>query len=353
MLGTTDAWKAFYPSKRPVLAELLVDRMAEKVPDWYSGKFARSQFVDEAFEAIDFFPHTGRPGVWLYFTAATILDENGQIIGAVETLEDITGLKEKEVAVTESKNFLDKIINTIGDPIFVKDQDHRWVLMNDAMCRFMGYPREMLIGKSDYDFFPQKEADIFWQKDEIVFSGTNENLNEERITDADGRTHTIVTKKTLYADAAGHPFIVRVIRDITDRKLSEQELRESEEMFRSLVEFSPFGVLLTSPDGTVLSANAAACRLLGRTDDEIRQLGRTGIVDTSDPRMAAALEEREKTGTATARVMTFFRKDGSRFEGEVSSTIFLTRNGQRLTSMIFSKVTGRKNAEEGFIKNPE
>ena len=125
-----------------------------------------------------------------------------------------------------TKEALTQILNSIADPVFVKDREHRWVLLNDACCQFIGHSREALIGKSDYDFFPKKEADVFWQKDEEVFKTGRENLNEEEFTDSKGVTYTIVTKKTLYTDFAGNPFIVGVIRDNSDHRRVEKSLVE-------------------------------------------------------------------------------------------------------------------------------
>ncbi len=135
-------------------------------------------------------------------------------------------------ALIESRNFLDKIINSIADPVFVKDKLHRWVLLNDAYCNFMGYSREELLGKSDYDFFPTHEADIFWEKDEEVFETGAENVNEEEITDSEGNVHIIVTKKTLYTDISGDRYIVAVIRDMTERRKSEIAFRRNEERLK-------------------------------------------------------------------------------------------------------------------------
>ncbi len=134
-----------------------------------------------------------------------------------------------EEELNNARNSLSNIINTIADPVFVKDRDHRWILLNDAYCRFMGYSREELIGKSDYDFFPNEEADVFWQKDELVFETGRENINEENFTDAQSNHHTIVTKKALYAGSDGDNYIVGVIRDITDRKQLEEDLKKFNE----------------------------------------------------------------------------------------------------------------------------
>lgn len=121
-----------------------------------------------------------------------------------------------------NKETLHQIINTLADPVFVKDRDHRFVFLNDACCELIGRPRADLIGRSDYDFFPKEQADIFWRKDEEVFKTGLENLNEETITDANKIVHTIVTKKSLYVDSESRPFIVGIIRDVTDRKQAER-----------------------------------------------------------------------------------------------------------------------------------
>lgn len=147
-------------------------------------------------------------------------------------MEDVTErrLMEKNFAALEERygrafNYLKKIINSVADPIFVKDRQHRWVLLNDAFCRFMGYSRDKLRGKTDYDIFPDNEAEIFWTKDEIVFTTGEENINEEQVTDSAGVVHTVVTKKNLYTDEKGNQFIVGSVRDISKRKQMEETIR--------------------------------------------------------------------------------------------------------------------------------
>lgn len=149
-------------------------------------------------------------------------DAGGQVIGRIESFEDITNRKALEAALRASRDYLHEIINAVADPIFVKDRRHRWVLLNKAYCEFMGYTEEMLMGKTDRDFFPEKEANIFWEKDELVFNTGKENLSEEYFTSASGITHYISTKKCLYTDVRGERFIVGIIRDITERKKVEK-----------------------------------------------------------------------------------------------------------------------------------
>ena len=124
----------------------------------------------------------------------------------------------------DSREFLNRIINNIASPIFVKDKDHRWILLNDAYCKFMGYEREALIGKSDVDFFPSQEAKVFWQKDQLVFDSGRININEEEFTDASGQCHIIVTKKVLFVQENGDKVLVGIINDITDLKNNERRI---------------------------------------------------------------------------------------------------------------------------------
>jgi diguanylate cyclase (GGDEF)-like protein/PAS domain S-box-containing protein len=139
----------------------------------------------------------------------------------------IAYIAHSEEELKRSKEFLHRVINSIPDPVFVKDKHHRWIVLNEAYSRFLGKPIEELVEKSDYDVFPQHEADIFWQQDELVFQHEHELEHEEQFTSVDGRTYQIATKRSLHKDAAGNQFLVGVIRDITRRKTIEEELRRA------------------------------------------------------------------------------------------------------------------------------
>jgi PAS domain S-box-containing protein len=133
--------------------------------------------------------------------------------------------------------------------------------------------------------------------------------------------------------------------DITARKQAEEALRASEEHYRSLFERSLDAVLLTSPDGKILAANPAACQIFGRTEEEICQIGREGIVDPTDPRLPQMLAERARTGQMRGELI-HVRKNGEKFPAEIACKVFMDKNGERKTCMIVRDVTERKRAEE-------
>lgn len=94
MIGTRNQWAPFYPEERPVLADLIVSGAAETmVETYYHDKFRRSPIIPGAYEAEDFFPHMGESGRWLFFSAAPLRDDRGRIVGAIETLQDVTKRK--------------------------------------------------------------------------------------------------------------------------------------------------------------------------------------------------------------------------------------------------------------------
>lgn len=118
------------------------------------------------------------------------------------------------------------ILDNSPDPVFVKDKEHRWVYVNHRFCEFAGWPKEMMLGKSDYDFFPKEQADVFWEKDELVFATGQTNENIEVLTDATGHNRIIKTRKSIFTDGQTTPFLVGTIRDITEiSQLQKHEMQ--------------------------------------------------------------------------------------------------------------------------------
>jgi PAS domain S-box-containing protein len=247
--------------------------------------------------------------------------------------------------LVESRNYLGKIINSIGDPIFVKDRQHRWALLNDAFCDFMGHKREELLGKSDCDFFPKSEADVFWLKDEVVFTTGMENINEEEFTDSQGSTHTIMTKKSLYTDEKGETLIVGIIREITERKHTEQNLQ----MYEFSIDQASDAIFWMTRDAGLTYVNEQACRSLGYTREELMRLHLWDF-DPVFPKERWDEEWRryhENKGGAQ-QIDTFHRrKDGSVFPVSISMKHLWFGNTE-LHVAVARNVTERKQAEEAI-----
>jgi len=141
-----------------------------------------------------------------------------------------------------------------------------------------------------------------------------------------------------------------IIQDITDRKRIEEALTESVQRYHLHFDNSLDAFLLTSPDGSIQSVNPATCEMFGWTQEEICQLGRNGIIDSSDPRLSTALEERSRTGKFFGE-LTGLRKDGSKFPIEISSTLFTDHDGNLRTSMIVQDISERKRTEKLLLES--
>ncbi|MEG4305365.1 PAS domain S-box protein [Microcoleus sp. D3_18a_C4] len=171
---------------------------------------------------------------WVEVQEFLMFGWDGAAQGTTGTIHDIT---DKILALSEleaSKKFLNYTIDALADPIFVKDEQHRWILLNDAFCKLLGKQREELLGKSDYDFFPKQEAEIFWQNDEQVFRTGEENESEEIFTDGRGAKHILSTKKTVFENSDGSKILVGIIRDITQERRKQLALQESEARLQQL-----------------------------------------------------------------------------------------------------------------------
>jgi PAS domain S-box-containing protein len=145
------------------------------------------------------------------------------------------------------------------------------------------------------------------------------------------------------ADASIRQIIVTFV-DISARRRVEQALKQSENRYRMLFENSMDAVMQTRPDGRILAANEAACRMFGMSEAELVSEGRSRIIDPEDPRLARLLALRERSGHAAGE-LTMRRGDGSRFEAEVASAVYTDASGQALTSLVVRDVTERRQTE--------
>lgn len=125
-------------------------------------------------------------------------------------------------------------------------------------------------------------------------------------------------------------------------------LEESERRYRLLFEHNLDGVLLTEPNGRILAANRAACALLGRSEQELKGLGRDGVVDAADPRLAALLKERAEKGEARGE-LRLRRADGSFFDAEVASRAFADVGGILKTCIVVRDVTELKRTRTKLL----
>jgi PAS domain S-box-containing protein len=221
---------------------------------------------------------------------------------------------------------------------------------NLTAATLLGVARGGLVQQPISRFIFQADQDINYLHRKQLFATGAPQACEMRMVKHDGTQFWAHLAATAAQDGDGAPAIRFVLSDVTERKQAEAAARESEERFHALYESSSDAILLTVPDGRILAANPSACRMFGRTEEEIKQIGRSGVMDASDPMLALALEERQRTGKFIGEI-AFIRKGGEVFPGEVSSSIFRDSDGNVRASSVIRDITERKRAEAALREN--
>ena len=154
MIGTNRQWAPFYETKRPSMADVIIDQKSDQdVWELYGGKWKKSEIIDGAYEAENFFPKLGSSGRWCWFTAAPIKSADGTVIGAIETFWDNTEKKRAEAdrqqytrKLEENQRTLSQIIQGSTIPTFVINQDHTITHWNQALENLTGHPSSEMVG---------------------------------------------------------------------------------------------------------------------------------------------------------------------------------------------------------------
>ncbi len=165
---------------------------------------------------------------WLYERGCVERDAAGQPIRLIGLSQDITKLKKAETAQRESDKLLRVIIDSTPDPVFLKDHNGRFILVNRATCKAIGKPADQIIGKTAADIFddPATGRAIIENDRRVIESGESENFEEVMVTSCGSRT--FLCTKTPYRDGSGRIIgLLGVAHDITCRKQAEAALRQA------------------------------------------------------------------------------------------------------------------------------
>jgi PAS domain S-box-containing protein len=281
----------------------------------------------------------------LTYSFIPILDHKGEVESVIGYVNDLTKQKKVERDYHQQVDFLNLVINTIKTPFFVKDEDHKWVVLNDAAVGMMGQPREALLWKSDYDLYPKDQADIFWKYDELVFK-KGSSSNEEKITWSDGTIHTIVTHKQLYIEKpTGKKFIVGTIHDITSYKQIEEELRASETKYRELFDNANDFIITTDINGKITNANRTLLRYL---ETDLESLMKHNVFEFIREESIGFAHYIKTKITAEESVQTFeikaFGVSGEPIVYEVKASLIRHNADPAGVQCVFSDVTTRTEA---------
>jgi diguanylate cyclase (GGDEF)-like protein/PAS domain S-box-containing protein len=184
-------------------------------------------------------------------------------LGFVFIYRDFVNRSRFAVAIGKASNLLKAVVEGSGDGILAKDVNGRHQVINEAGGRFMGWSTAEILGRTDAELFDAESAKRLADEDRAVIA-SGHTMEYERTLTAAGKTKMIASSKAPYRDGAGQIVgVVGVFRDVTERNRADQELRETKEAYRRLVEEGQGLICMHDLEGNLLSVNRAAARILG------------------------------------------------------------------------------------------
>jgi two-component system cell cycle sensor histidine kinase/response regulator CckA len=242
---------------------------------------------------------------------------------------------------------LSGILEALPNPVFVKDEGRRWVLLNDSYCRLLGYERTEMLGKTEHEVFPKSEADAITTRDDAVFSSSGVSETEERFTDKQGTDHVMLVRRTLHVEPDGGRFLLGLITDITERTRAERALEASETRYRRLFEAAKDGILiLDAKSGKIVDVNPYLMELTGYSREDFLGLHLWEIGPFKD-------REESKASFADLQAREYVRhedlpllgRDGREIAVEFISNVYRVGE-QSVIQCNIRDITARKLAEK-------
>lgn len=334
----------FYAERRPILVDLVLSPGTDQDLPYDIVQQSRDLFIAEAVA-----PNMRGGSRHLWAKAAPVYTDRGEIAGAIETVRDITEIREKERALQEGEDKYRRIFENIQDVYYEVAMDGTFVEISPSVEKLFGYNREDLLGTSITSLYADPEKRRVFLRDiletgrvfdyEIVFKNRQGSLlhialNTRLIHGRDGTPHRIVGS----------------MRDITSRKRVEDALRASEERYRTLVENIPIAINRTTPqpNGRILMANPAFLRMFGiASEEEVKRIDPAKFFFN-----VAERDQFSKTllsqGSLTGYEMQFRKADGTPVWGAMTAQVVYEGNGSNAACFdcVIEDITERKKAEE-------
>jgi len=229
--------KLFHVSRDEITGKRDHDIFPKEMADAFRAADMKVAEEKTAMEIHETAPHDD--GLHQYISVKfPLFDENGRVYAVGGIATDITALKKAEEELRKSQAFLNSIVENIPNMIFVKEaKDLRFKMFNKAGEELLGFPREAMLGKNDYDFFPKEEADFFTQKDrEVLNEGKLLDIPEEPILTKSKGERILHTKKIPLYDKDGNPeYLLGISEDITEAKNAQEALKQAHDLLEMRV----------------------------------------------------------------------------------------------------------------------
>jgi PAS domain S-box-containing protein len=251
----------------------------------------------------------------------------------------------------ESKLIMERLFEASPDALLLTDLDGRIIQTNHRVEAAFGYKREELLGQSIDSFVPVKLHDLHQiHREDYHASPSTRPMGEGLELRARRKDLSEFPVEIALSPvrSGGETQVLVVVRDITERRRAEEDLRQSEERFRSVFEQGPVGVTLMGMDRRIAMVNATFCRMLGYSEAELTSLTPLDITYPDDKNLSADLMEHlfDRNFPVGKIEKRYVRKNGEIMWGSLTASVIRDREGKPLYSVgLIEDITERKQAE--------
>lgn len=314
-------------------------------------EMARTSLADLFAEKIAHFRHSmsgidaGGGSLWLDVTVSMVRDEAGKPFHAVAMIQDITAQRRRERDLRLARFTLDRA----KEAVYWVGPEGKVLDANASLGGLLGYSGQELLGLKVSDIDPSISAEAwpeFWRQVKTAGSAIWETVFRAK----DGRAIPMeVTASYLGFDGSEYECVIA--RDITQRKLAEEQRRAGEEWFRSSFEYAGVGTAIASLDGRWLRVNQALCQFLGYSEEELAERSWRDVTHPDDVELSAEGRARLLAGEIPAFEVEkrYVHKSGKIVWGRLTVSLIRDAAGRPHSFTVqISDITKRKEAEEAF-----
>ncbi|MCD4789809.1 MAG: PAS domain S-box protein, partial [Bacteroidales bacterium] len=288
-------------------------------------------------------------------SAVAVKDKNGKVKHYDGIIEDITERKKIEKELIQKNIELNSFINNIPDMAWLKDKHSNFIVTNKAFGEAVGMDPKYLISQTCEVCFGKKAANKFKKDDKKVMESRKQITIEESIKDAQGNTIFLETIKSPIYNKPGDVIgTVGIARNITERKQAEEDLKQSEQKYRTLVENIQDGVFFIR-DKKLKFVNKAFAKISGYTTEEIIGMDFSEFVAPEDLYM---VKDRYIKMMAGKDVPMEYEFRGIRKESNERTIVYMNVGlinfqGKKAALGTLKDITERRKMEEALRESEE
>jgi len=291
--------------------------------------------------------------VWLIKGYPT-RDENGAIIGLLEVALDITEGKQAEEALKESRDYLERLTDSMWDAVFLVKMPERVIEWANDSFRLIGYEPDECVGQTTEFLYPDMDGFLeFGNKLKVVMAAGKDIMHAEQLLKRkNGEVFPAEITATIIRNEEGEVVsVTSIIRDITERKRMEEALSK----FKTISDKAGYGITIVDLEGNVSYVNASFARMHGYTPDEL--VGKNLSIFHSEQQIAKVnrlTEQLNREGSYVAEEVGHKRKDNTEFTTLMNGTLVKDENGTPLfMAGTAIDITDRKRAEQALRDSEE